>query len=92
MSAPFGGITYNAGLDESRLTKQLSRVRSLMSDGAWRTLSEISTITGDPESSVSARLRDLRKEAFGGHSVNRRRLGGGIFTYQLNPNMEGSDS
>ncbi len=54
--------------------------------GWWWTLREISQHTGDPEASISARLRDLRKARFGAHTVNRRRRGDptkGVFEYQL---------
>lgn len=47
-----------------------------MADGKWRTLQEISEITGDPEASVSARLRDLRKFEHGSNTVSRRPLDG----------------
>ena len=43
-----------------------------MRDAKWRTLKEISELTGDPEASVSAQLRHLRKERFGSHIVNKR--------------------
>jgi hypothetical protein len=82
----FGGVTYDADLDHDRLHAQLNRVRGLMKDAEWRTLSEISAVTGDPQASVSARLRDHRKDKFGGHTVNRRRRGEGrrgLFEYQL---------
>ena len=52
-------------------------------DGKPRTLAEISAATGDPQASVSARLRDLRKEKFGGYIVTRTYIADGIFTYAL---------
>ena len=82
----FGGVTFEPELDEGRLRAQLLRVYNVMKDSRWRTLFEISAVTRDPEQSVSARLRDFRKERFGGHSVNRRRRGEGrrgLFEYQL---------
>lgn len=85
-TATFGGVTYDPALDEARLEKQLGRVFELMSDGHWRTLSEIGDRVGGSESGVSARLRDLRKKSFGAHTVNRRRRGppyNGLFEYQL---------
>ncbi len=88
----FGGVTYEPELDENRLRAQLRRVYNVMKDATWRTLVEISAVTRDPESSVSARLRDFRKEQFGGHTVNRRRRGEGrrgLFEYQLI--LHGSD-
>lgn len=79
----FDGFTYIHERDSSRLGAQMCAVLSLMADGVWRTLSDISTQTNAPESSVSARLRDLRKERFGGHTVNRQYLQRGLFRYQL---------
>lgn len=82
----FGGETYEPELDHDRLKAQLWRVLRVMKDGVWRTLFEIESLTGDPAQSVSARLRDFRKEQFGAHTVNRRRRGEGrrgLFEYQL---------
>lgn len=84
----FDGVTYEPDLDHARLAKQWERVRDFMMDGDAHTLQEIAAATGYPESSVSARLRDLRKEKFGGHTVKRERLEkGGTFYYILVPNM-----
>jgi DNA-binding transcriptional regulator GbsR (MarR family) len=41
--------------------------------GLWLTLAEISDDTGDPEASVSAQLRHLRKPRFGQHVIEKRR-------------------
>lgn len=73
----FDGETYERKFDSKRLSGQLSRVFRVMEDGQWRTLAEIGEITGDGKSlqSISARLRDLRKERFGKHEVKRRRRG-----------------
>jgi len=82
----FDGATYDPEFDEERLRTQLIRVFGLMRDSKWRTLAEVSRTTGDPQASISARLRDLRKEKFGGHTVNRRSRGErkrGLFEYQL---------
>jgi len=54
-----------------------------MRDGNWRTLPQIHAATGEPEASISAQLRHLRKERFGGHTVNRRHIENGLFEYQL---------
>lgn len=66
------GSTIVPRLDNGRLSTQLGKVLSLMSDGTWRTLREISDNVGAPEASVSARLRDIR--GFG-WTVDRRRRG-----------------
>lgn len=87
-SAPprFDGPDYDPDLDRDRLTTQLDRIRALMLDGGWRTLSEIAQTTGDHEASVSAQLRHLRKQRFGAYRVLKRRRGEkrrGLFEYQV---------
>lgn len=79
----FDGSTYRHARDSARLGDQMMAVFALMKDGQFRTLAAISSQTNAPESSVSARLRDLRKPRFGGHAVNREYLGQGLFQYQL---------
>lgn len=82
----FNGSDYIPAFDDSRLTGQIKRVYSLMIDGKWRTLSEIEQATGDPQASISAQLRHLRKPRFGSHTVNKDRRGdknNGLFEYQL---------
>lgn len=82
----FGGVTFEAEHDETRLARQLGAVRALMVDGVWRTLAEIAAITGEPEASISARLRDLRKAKFGSWQVERRARGDrgrGLFEYRV---------
>lgn len=79
----FDGSTFVPELDRTRLKAQLVRVRELMRDGLPRTLSQIADATGDPESSVSARLRDLRKPRYGMWTVCRKRLPNGLHMYWL---------
>ncbi|UUZ75438.1 hypothetical protein LP414_27365 [Polaromonas sp. P1(28)-13] len=82
------GITFDSSLDEVRLNEQSVRVYRLMRDQDWRSLGEISGETGDPEASISARLRDFRKAEYGGFVMNRRRRVGamaGLWEYQLQP-------
>lgn len=88
MTTPdFDGATYNRNRDHARLGNQMKAVRDLMLDGRWRTLDEIAWAGGTgsafPESSVSARLRDLRKPKFGGYTVERRYAGVGLWEYRL---------
>ena len=78
----FDGDTYIPEKDRVRLSSQMMRVFKVMESGQWLTLAEISTQADAPESSVSARLRDLRKDTFGGHTVERERLGGGGGTHK----------
>lgn len=85
----FVGSDYSPERDQSRLSAQHERIRELMLDGAWRTLGEIARITGDPEASVSAQLRHLRKEEFGSHTVNKRHISRGLYEYQVIPPQKG---
>lgn len=83
----FDGATADQAKDAKRLTGQWAKVFALMKDGTYRTLAEIEEATGYPQASISARLRDFRKERFGQHTVNRRRRGkGGTWEYQLEVN------
>lgn len=94
MTPHFDGSDYDPVLDHRRLTGQIHRVYSTMRDGAWRTLHEIHLATGDPESSISAQLRHLRKSRFGSHGVDKRRHGDrsdGLFEYRLVINNGGRE-
>lgn len=82
----FNGPAYEKATDQGRLTGQILRVFSLMCDGKWRTLVEIARETRDPEASISAQLRHLRKARFGSHTVERRNRGDreqGLYEYRL---------
>jgi hypothetical protein len=75
--------------DHERLGTQLAAVRGAMTSGRWLTLDEIrwdiEYVYGIKATtqSISARLRDLRKAKFGGHTVERKRVEGGLYTYRL---------
>lgn len=79
----FDGSTYVHERDRGRLAHQMMAVFDVMKDGVPRTLADLSERTGAPEASVSARLRDLRKARFGGHTVNRIYVRRGLHQYQL---------
>lgn len=84
----FDGNTYEEEHDRARLQTQLQAVRSVMLQGGWFTISEIKSLIGGTATpqSISARLRDLRKQRFGGFEVQRRRRGSkdaGLFEYRL---------
>lgn len=81
----FSGPAYDHERDSERLSQQHLRVRELMLDGKWRTLDQISEATGDPPASVSAQLRHLRKERFGGYLVEKRYISRGLFEYRVLP-------
>ena len=82
------GPAFDPALDEARLKDQVLRIYRLMNDSEWRTLGEIATATGDPEASISAQLRHLRKPEFGSFVVDKRRRGlatTGLWEYRLLP-------
>lgn len=82
----FDGSCYQANDDSKRLTGQIFRVYSLMIDGKFRTLDEIHHKTGDPHASISAQLRNLRKDRFGANVINKQPRGdrgNGLWEYQL---------
>jgi len=84
LSPDFDGSTYEPIKDQKRLTGQLNRVYEFMKHGNWWSLAAISHYTGGSQASVSARLRDLRKEKFGSYIIDRRRMGNsGLFQYRL---------
>lgn len=83
----FPGETINDKLDTKRLTKQHDTIRELMLDGKYRTLHEIESITGYPQSSISAQLRHLKKKKFGSYRLVKRRAlldrASGLFEYKI---------
>jgi hypothetical protein len=79
----FDGATIQPARDDDRLRVQLGRVKRLMADGHWRTLNDIALAVGAPEASVSARLRDLRKQKFGGYIVEREFVSRGLWKYRV---------
>jgi len=90
-NADFNGPDYKPEYDLHRLTGQILRIFNCMKDGKWRTFDEIKAITGDPQASISAQLRHLRKKRFGEHTVEKRSRGNrliGLFEYKLIINKE----
>jgi DNA-binding CsgD family transcriptional regulator len=81
----FNGADYDRSRDDARLTGQILRVWNCVSDGKWKTLRQIAQETGDPEASVSAQLRHLRKPRFGGYTVEREYIDNGLYRYRLIP-------
>lgn len=82
-STNFNGSDYQPARDDVRLTKQFMRVFDFMKDGFPRTLASIARVTGDPEASISAQLRHMRKPRFGGHKVNKQYYKEGLYFYTL---------
>jgi hypothetical protein len=86
LNVRFNGSDYDPQRDDDRLSGQLLRIWDFMKDSKWRTLNEISQATGDPQASISAQLRHLRKPRFGAHTVEKEYLGNGLYQYKVIPN------
>jgi len=82
------GVTFDAKRDTVRLNQQALDVWELMRSGGWWTLHTLSRATGHPEASISARLRDFRKDRFGSHVVHREHVTNGLWMYRLIPNPD----
>lgn len=80
---PRDGATFNPDRDMVRLNRQAADVWAIVRDGEWYGLADISRLSGHPEASVSARLRDLRKPQFGGFTVQREYRGDGLWAYRV---------
>jgi DNA-binding NarL/FixJ family response regulator len=70
----FDGAVIDHKVDQKPLEKQLKAIYNLMQDGVYRSLSDIATKLNIGESSVSAQLRNLRKERYGGFEVQKTRV------------------
>lgn len=82
----FDGEDFDQKEDGKRLTGQILRVHEHMKSSEWQTLDEIAHATGDPHASISAQLRNLRKERFGNHIISKRPRGdrgNGLWEYKL---------
>lgn len=92
----FGGNTYDPELDQFRLGTQLNNVWQYFKDGEWHTPEDleknVSTGRFDKKgrelhyrwASISARLRDFRKDWAGSHDVQSGRVAdGGSWKYRL---------
>ena len=79
----FDGNTYESKKDFQRLTAQLGKVSNALMSAKWLTLAELEQLLHEPQASISARIRDLRKPKFGGLLIDRRRRSEGTFEYRL---------
>jgi hypothetical protein len=90
-----GGPAYEPKLDRARLSLQIERIRLYLLPGEWKTLREMKAgleamyaPAHFPEASLSAQLRNLRKEPYRLRIERRRREGvhgpgAGIWEYRL---------
>lgn len=83
MRTEFGGATYDESKDGERLKGQLDRVKRVLSDGVARTLEQVANEANVPLSTVSSRIRDLRKPQFGSFTVCSKRISRGLWSYWI---------
>ena len=88
----FNGSDYTPTLDDVRLHKQMDRVKQACQGGMPMSLAQIAKATGDPEASVSAQLRHLRKEKHGAHKVDKFHISHGFYLYRVTLNDGSSAS
>jgi len=82
----FDGNTYDKNKDQVRLSRQIDKVRYFLEISDYVTLDEISVATGVKNvSSISARIRDLRKDRHGNRVVERKYISDGLYSYKLLP-------
>ena len=79
----FDGSDYNPARDDERLGRQMDRVKKVCRSGVPMTLASIAKETGDPEASVSAQLRHLRKDKHGAHTVHKIYISHGLYLYKV---------
>jgi len=82
----FDGETYDKNRDQVRLSRQIDKVQQFLEGNDYVTLDEISAATGIKNiSSISARIRDLRKDRHGNRVVDRKYISDGLYSYKLMP-------
>ena len=81
----FDGDDYVADRDNARLTNQIDKVRMYMENAGYLTVKQIAADLKQPEPSVSAQIRNLRKDRFGARTVNREYRGDGCYAFKLEP-------
>lgn len=80
---PADGETYDDDRDRRRLSRQRQRTYEALSDHRWHTSVELTELVGDNWASVGARLRDLRKEQYGGYTIERRCVRRGLWEFRM---------
>ena len=83
MNGDRSGKNFSRARDGERLARQTRAVWNVMRVMGWRTLPELASVLDEPQQSISARLRDLRKPRFGGWDVQRQYEGNGVWAYRV---------
>ena len=84
----FDGADIDQERDDARLKQQINIIRKRMENAGWLTVQQLSQELGYPATSVSAQIRNLRKDKFGGRYVERRYQGNGLYEFKLHPSGE----
>ena len=87
----FDGDDYVSRRDKPRLTLQIHQVRMYMENNDWLSVKQISDDLNFPEASVSAQIRNLRKEKFGNRIGERRYQGNGLYEFKLMPKDDNNE-
>lgn len=91
-NAKFSGSDYVPENDQKRLTGQIEEIYKVLLNTkdfdthCWWTLEELGNETGYLHTSISAQLRNLRKESFGSHIIEKRHRGDlkiGLWEYRM---------
>lgn len=69
--------------DHIRLTKQQRHLLACVADGRYRTLHEMSELSGIGEASLSAQLRHVNRYQPGSMTKRRRQRDGGTWEYAV---------
>lgn len=68
----------------SRMNSRMLSVLTLISDGEWRSLKQISEAVAYPSlTGLSACIRSLRKPEYGGHVIEKRFISESLYEYRL---------
>jgi hypothetical protein len=70
--------------------KGLYKLLSVVKDGKWRTIKQLSDATGNIPTAASANMRNLRKAKYGGYIIERRHLGNGLYEYRMALDEDGN--
>lgn len=66
-----------------RKERYVEQCRLLMADGGWWSIPAMAAALGCSQTGASARIRDLRKERYGCHTIVKRLRPGGYFEYRM---------
>jgi len=79
----FHGDDYQKPRDHTRLKNQLETILDLLKKGSWYSLPQLSEMTGYMTSSISAQIRNARKERNGGYTIEKKYIENGLYLYRL---------